>query len=139
MDFFISDPYCVGLELTREGSNITEHLGRFLDPDKYGPMLENGSVQKHAVVDFRTRGDGNRFKKDPHLYTVLFKQNFTQATIWNQGFASKPLQVRGSATGNLRRAAARAAAEAAAAAGEPGCIAVCTAISTLNRLVHPWL
>ncbi len=32
MDFFISDPYCMGLELTREGSSINEHLGRFLNP-----------------------------------------------------------------------------------------------------------
>lgn len=115
MDFFISDPYCVGLELTREGSSITEHLGRFLNPDKYRPMLENGSVQKHAVVDFRTQGNGHRFKTDPHLYTVLFEQNFTQATIWNQGSASRPLQVHGTATGNLGSAAAAAAAEAAAA------------------------
>ncbi len=79
-------------------------------------MLENGSVKKHVVVDFRTQGDGTRFKKDPHLYTVLFEQNFTQAKIWNEGFASKPLHVHGSATGNLRSAAAAAAATEAAAA-----------------------
>lgn len=55
-DMFIAKPECIVLEATRDGKDLNEHLGRFLDPQKYEPLLSIGGVKQHAVVDFRSPG-----------------------------------------------------------------------------------
>ena len=98
LDFYISDPYFVGLEITRESSALNEHLGRFMNTSKYKPMLDSGAIQDHAVVDFRSppqAGVPVRPRlEDQFLYTVQFLPGFTEARIWHRG-ASHEVHVHG--------------------------------------------
>jgi len=98
LDFYISAPYCIGLEITREGSALSEHLGRFLNPRKYKPMLDCGAIKHHAVIDFRCPSLSHSRKRHDHLYTVQFLGTFREAEIWHQEQIVKVV-VNGKASG----------------------------------------
>ena len=85
VDFYISLPLGILLEVTREGLEVPEHLGRFLDPKKYGPLVNSEKVTEYAVVDFRCpNNDDLALEPDfahEHLYTVVFLPDYKEAVI----------------------------------------------------------
>ena len=84
-DLYISEPECVVLEATRDGKDMTGHLNRFLDPQKYEPLLRSGAVKQHAVVDFCSPKSAKPRMKNEHLYTVIFNAGFAEAVIHHMG------------------------------------------------------
>ncbi|EIE18315.1 hypothetical protein COCSUDRAFT_68290 [Coccomyxa subellipsoidea C-169] len=106
-DLYISEPECIVLEATRDGKDMTKHLNRFLDPQKYQPLLEIGGVKLHAVVDFRSPGSANPRMQDEHLYNVLFSDDFSEAVICHMG-ARQQVVVAGAADEATRQAFAAA-------------------------------
>ena len=103
VDFFLPEPLSMALELTRDGSRLSEHIARFLDAGKYGPLLQCGAVTQHAVVDLRSppasRTAASPRRQDAHLYTVLFRDDFHSAELWHEGemIGGQPLHVCGMA------------------------------------------
>ncbi|KAK9818173.1 hypothetical protein WJX72_008225 [[Myrmecia] bisecta] len=106
-DFYISEPECIVLEATRDGKDMTKHLNRLLDPHKYQPLLENGGVKQHAVVDFRSPGSPNPRMTHDHLYNVLFSADFSEAVVCHMGERQRVV-VAGAADEATRQAFAAA-------------------------------
>ena len=84
-DLYISPPECTVLEATRDGKDLTQHLNRFLDEAKYGPLLQTGMVKQHAVIDFRSPGSCTPRMEDECLYNVMFQPTFAEAVIYHMG------------------------------------------------------
>ena len=90
-DFYIGRPMATLLEVARDGKKVEEHLGRFKENRKYKPMVESEHVRQYAVVDFRSWSKyppappAAPTIRDPALWTVLFSQDFTRATIIHMG------------------------------------------------------
>lgn len=93
----------MALELTRDGQNLTEHLGRFINEGKYAPLYASGIITRHAVVDLRSpgQGDGSVLPrlKDANLYTIVFNSAFDGAKVYCNGVlvGGDMLHVRGTA------------------------------------------
>lgn len=84
-DMFIAEPECIVLEATRDGKDLGSNLNRFLDPQKYEPLLRVGGVKQHAVVDFRSPSSAKPQLQNQHLYNVVFGPDFTEAVINHVG------------------------------------------------------
>ena len=95
-DLYISPPESMLLEATRDGKDLTQHLNRFLDPRKYGPLLQSGAVKQHAVIDFCSPGSAAPRVQDQHLYNVVFRPAFAEAVIYHMG-EQQTVQVAGRA------------------------------------------
>ena len=95
------------LEATRDGKDMTQHLNRFLDPRKYEPLLQNGGVKQHAVIDFRSPGCATPRMQNQHLYNVVFRPAFAEAVIYHMG-GQQLVRVAGRADDATRSALAAA-------------------------------
>jgi hypothetical protein len=102
VDFYLSEPLRAALEITRDGRGITDHLQRFLQPDKYQPMLDCGAVTQYAVVDIRSPSTAHTTQAQPrlqhaNLYTVLVDAGFGSAKLFHGGDAQVTLTIKGTA------------------------------------------
>jgi hypothetical protein len=102
VDFYLSEPLRAALEITRDGRGITDHLQRFLQPDKYQPMLDCGAVTQYAVVDIRSPSTEHTTQAQPrlqhaNLYTVLVDQGFRSAKLFHGGDEPVTLTIKGNA------------------------------------------
>jgi len=84
--FYLPPPDGLVLEATRDGKDISGHLNRFLDPEKYLPLYNSGAVKKHAVVDFRSPATPHAHQAQPcipaeELFTVLLSGDFSVAQV----------------------------------------------------------
>lgn len=77
------------LEVTRDGKGIREHSARFDDSGRYAPLMHANVIKLHAIVDLRSPSASPDHQAaprvaHPHLYTVLFSEDFKKATIHHQ-------------------------------------------------------
>ena len=92
----------LALEVTRGGKGIREHLGRFLDDGKYTPLMRANIIREHAIVDLRSPSTSTAQQavpkvKQPHLYTVLFSDDFKEAVIHHMNRTPKCIKMLGDA------------------------------------------
>ena len=85
VDFF-TPALGLALEVARDGRGIREHSARFLDDGRYAPLMRAGIIRDHAVVDLRSPATSTAQQAAPkvqlpHLYTVLFSDDFKKAAI----------------------------------------------------------
>ena len=83
---FFTPALGLALEVSREGRGIREHSARFLDDGKYTPLMRANIIRDHAIVDLRSPSTSTAQQpaprvKQPHLYTVLFSDNFKEADM----------------------------------------------------------
>ena len=97
-------PAGMALEIIRDGRDITKHLDRFSDPDKYEPLLTCGAVQQWAVVDFRCPGLGPPLIKHPNLISVEFTAAFKCACVMRNGQLLQEVVLQGACEDSLRAA-----------------------------------
>lgn len=95
VDFYLPEPLCMALELTRDSDRWQEHLQRFEPPDpqaaraagKYYPMIECGAVKHWAVVDFLSPPKQQQSpppQQHARLYSVSML-SWDSAEIWHMG------------------------------------------------------
>ena len=77
------------LEVTRDGKGITEHSARLEGNGSYAPLVHAKVIQLHAILDLRSPSAHSGHQAaprmaHPHLYTVLFSDDFKTATIHHQ-------------------------------------------------------
>ncbi|PGH00845.1 hypothetical protein AJ79_08097 [Helicocarpus griseus UAMH5409] len=70
------------IELLRDGNGIDEHISRFEPGGQYYLWMQSKEIQDYAVLDFRTTQP--RKKRDnPHLYYVVFTEDYTTYRFYN--------------------------------------------------------
>ena len=99
VDFYLPEPLCTALELTRDSDRWQEHLQRFEPPNvqaaraagKYYPMIACGAVKHWAVVDFLSppKQQQQLLQSPPpqqhaQLYSVRML-SWDSAEIWHMG------------------------------------------------------
>lgn len=104
VDFYLPEPLCTALELTRDSDRWQEHLQRFAPPDpqasraggKYYPMIACGAVKHWAVVDFLSPPKQHHpLQQSPppqqhaQLYSVRML-SWAIAEIWHMGVLVAP-------------------------------------------------
>jgi hypothetical protein len=93
-DFVIPAPYGVALKLTCDGSNLEEHLQLLRLSDIYKDMYNCGFVNTCAVVDMRShKACRDSYISHENLYTVVFSEDWQQATVWHLGQSLGTLQL----------------------------------------------
>jgi len=80
LDFYVNDDKQWAIELTREGSKLTEHIERFGDGGEYYEIPNKDWV----VLDFRSSVPRNHYLKDKVWY-VVYKSDFSGATVKRKG------------------------------------------------------
>lgn len=82
VDFYINGVYNIGIELTRDGNELTEHVARFLDGGTYSPL----KLKSWVVVDFRqSKPHKATVALNPHCIFVVFSKDFATGTIMQAG------------------------------------------------------
>ena len=92
VDFYLPEPLCTALELTRDSDRWQEHLQRFEPPaGKYYPMIACGAVKHWAVVDFlsppkqqQPQPQSAPPEQHAQLYSVRML-SWDSAEIWHMG------------------------------------------------------
>ena len=74
IDFFISGSHRIGIEITRDGKDLKEHIDRFTGI--YAPL----NIKSWVVVDFRQRKPAATNRKAGTVF-VVFAADFRRATI----------------------------------------------------------
>lgn len=97
-------PSGMALEIIRDGRDISNHLERFSNPDKYQPLLACGAVQQWAVVDFRCPGLGLPLTRHSNLISVQFTAAFERARVTRNGRLLQEVVLQGSCEESLRAA-----------------------------------
>ena len=85
VDFF-TPAHGLALEVTRDGRGIREHSARFWHDGRYTLLMQAGLIRDHAIVDLRSPETSTAQQAAPkgqlpHLYTVLFSDDFKKAEI----------------------------------------------------------
>ena len=106
----------MGLEVTRDGKGIREHSARALpipghlqgseDHGRYAPLMHAQVNKVQAIADLRSPSANAGHQAaprvaHPHLYTVLFSEDFKKATIYHQD-SEDSAQVAGDAGQEIR-------------------------------------
>jgi hypothetical protein len=82
VDFFINGNHKIGVELTRDGLKLEQHVARFSVHGIYAPL----KLRSWVVVDFRQSATRKSTVEDhPHCIFVVFDDNFATATIKQAG------------------------------------------------------
>ena len=95
------------LEVTRDGKGSTEHSACFKANGRYAPLMHAKVIKLHSIVDLRSpsASPGHQaapWVAHPHLYTVLFSEDFKQATIHHDQDSVKEAEVAGDAGQEVR-------------------------------------
>lgn len=78
VDFYVNGTHNIGIELTRDGKELEQHLDRFSPQGIYSPL----KLKSWIVVDFRqTRPWPSTVARRPQCIFVVFSKDFATATI----------------------------------------------------------
>ena len=82
VSFYINSGLKFGIQLLRNGDQLQDYLDRF-DPvtEKHG-VLE---LKQWRVIDFRHRTAKTPTHRHPHLWSVVFSQDFDVADCYRDG------------------------------------------------------
>jgi len=90
LDLYVSEPWCWGFELLRDGEGINEHFNRFLEGGRYFKMRERGQLKQMVLLDMRsdTTGAPRSFTSsdsDVWVIRVCFCDSYTKAIVHGLG------------------------------------------------------
>ena len=81
VDFYIKDVKWA-IERLRDGSDLNEHIQRFLPGGKYHRWIKSGEIQDYILLDYRTSRPSKR-DDAPFLYSVVFSKDYTSYEIYD--------------------------------------------------------
>lgn len=84
VDFYINSNHNIGIELTRDGKELEEHVDRFGPRGIYSPL----KLKSWVVVDFRQSLPRKvTVVRNPQCIFVVFSKDFATATIKQSGMS----------------------------------------------------
>lgn len=91
VDFYINGTHNIGIELTRDGELLLEHVDRFGPHGVYSPL----KLRSWIVVDFRQSNPRKAtVARSPHCMFVVFSKDFATATIKLAGTTAEVFHLR---------------------------------------------
>jgi len=80
IDFFVHGKKW-GIECTREGDRLKDHISRFGAGGAYGKWLQSSDMEDYILLDFRTTVPIKKHSEYKNLFHVVFVDNHTQVSI----------------------------------------------------------
>lgn len=81
LDFYINGDKNWGIELLREGRGLEDHVDRFEPKGRYFGL----QLSQWAVIDFRNRRRQSALINKPHVWHVIYDDDFTGAVVTHNG------------------------------------------------------
>ncbi|KAF8330984.1 hypothetical protein F5887DRAFT_1178316, partial [Amanita rubescens] len=84
IDFFIPGVKW-GIEITREGDCLNDHVSRFTKADgAYSKWLKDGDISDYILLECRTTiPETSHYSDIPNLYHVVFNEKYTEVRVFN--------------------------------------------------------
>ena len=82
VDFYIDGSHCIGIELTRDGKLLSQHVARFSPDGIYAPL----QLKSWVVVDFRQSvPTASTVEGKPNCIFIILSDHYSTATIKQAG------------------------------------------------------
>lgn len=82
IDFFIPTVKW-GIEIIRDGHQLSEHNSRFTRSGAYGAWLKSGDMTDYILLDFRTKSLRKCHPDIPNLFHIVFGDGYQTATVYD--------------------------------------------------------
>lgn len=97
LDLYVSEPWCWGFELLRDGRGLTEHTNRFMPGGVYHKMKDRGQLKHIVVLDMRAENMGApKTYQSPDADMFVIRACFTQKyqSVWVHGLEKDAFELK---------------------------------------------